>query len=236
MSPLCLPLTTDYLFLSIQEEIEESKDYEVEEVVEEDNWEPDERAITDPEGFRINTWVNTLLGTEKEQEREREMIGIQTNGRSAIPRDSASTHGKTHCKRERLRKSERGEFSECCDWVKQNYNNFWNGVRITRSRERERNHFFISMIDITGKNYQELRVQKRERKQPSTIPDLPYLHWERTGHAPAGPYSVCISYYCSLLISCEIDKNISYMKFKQVLFSCEFHDKYNFLYFTVFVW
>lgn len=119
--------------------------------------------------------------------------------------------------------------------MKQNYNNFWNGVRITRSRERERNHFFISMIDITGKNYQELRVQKRERKQPSTIPDLPYLHWERTGHAPAGPYSVCISYYCSLLISCEIDKNISYMKFKQVLFSCEFHDKYNFLYFTIFV-
>ncbi|XP_065937258.1 LOW QUALITY PROTEIN: cilia- and flagella-associated protein 337 [Magallana gigas] len=84
-----------------EEEIEESKDYEVEEVVEEDNWEPDERAITDPEGFRINTWDNTLL----------------------------------------------------------------------------------------GKNYQELRVQKRERKQPSTIPDLPYLHWERTGHAPAGPYS-----------------------------------------------
>lgn len=72
MSPLCLLLTTVYLFLSIQEEIEESKDYEVEEVVEEDNWEPDERAITDPEGFRINTWVNTLLGTEKEQERERD--------------------------------------------------------------------------------------------------------------------------------------------------------------------
>lgn len=79
------------------------------------DWEPDERAIIDPEGFRINTWVNTLLGTEKEQEREREMIGIQTNGQSAIPRDSASTHGKTHCKRERLRKSERREFSECCD-------------------------------------------------------------------------------------------------------------------------
>lgn len=115
MSPLYLLLTTVYLFLSIQEEIEESKDYEMEEVVEEDNWEPDERAITDPEGFRINTWVNTLLGTEKEQEREREMIGIQTNGQSAIPRDSASTHGKTHCKRERLRKSERREFSECCD-------------------------------------------------------------------------------------------------------------------------
>ncbi|XP_062597738.1 WD repeat-containing protein 49-like [Saccostrea cucullata] len=42
---------------------------------------------------------------------------------------------------------------------------------------------------LLGKHYQELRVQKRERKQPSTIPDLPYLHWERTGHAPAGPYS-----------------------------------------------
>lgn len=69
MSPLCLLLRTVYLFLSIQEEIEESKDYEMEEVVEEDSWEPDERAITDPEGFRINTWDNTLLGTERERER-----------------------------------------------------------------------------------------------------------------------------------------------------------------------
>ena len=48
------------------------------------------------------------------------------------------------------------------------------------------------LFSAAGKNYQELRVQKRERKQPSTIPDLPYLHWERTGHAPAGPYSVRI--------------------------------------------
>ncbi|XP_025081449.1 WD repeat-containing protein 49-like isoform X2 [Pomacea canaliculata] len=42
---------------------------------------------------------------------------------------------------------------------------------------------------VLGKDYQELRVQKRERRQPSTIPDLPYLHWERTGAPPAGPYS-----------------------------------------------
>ncbi|KAK3094556.1 hypothetical protein FSP39_003370 [Pinctada imbricata] len=42
---------------------------------------------------------------------------------------------------------------------------------------------------LLGKNYQESRVRKRERKQPGTIPDLPYLHWERTGQAPAGPYS-----------------------------------------------
>ena len=45
-----------------QEEIEESGENEEEEEEEEDNWEPDERAITDPEGFRINTWDNTLLG------------------------------------------------------------------------------------------------------------------------------------------------------------------------------
>ncbi|XP_056003962.1 WD repeat-containing protein 49-like isoform X2 [Ostrea edulis] len=84
-----------------EEEIEEMGELETVVIVEEDNWEPDERAITNPEEYRINTWDNTFL----------------------------------------------------------------------------------------GKNYQELRVQKRERKQPSTIPDLPYLHWERTGHAPAGPYS-----------------------------------------------
>lgn len=40
-----------------------------------------------------------------------------------------------------------------------------------------------------GKQYQELRVQKRERKQPSTIPDLPYLYWERTRKPPAGPHA-----------------------------------------------
>ncbi|KAL5019580.1 hypothetical protein ScPMuIL_002472 [Solemya velum] len=40
-----------------------------------------------------------------------------------------------------------------------------------------------------GKDYQELRVKKRERRQPGLIEDLPYLHWERTGAAPTGPYS-----------------------------------------------
>lgn len=43
---------------------------------------------------------------------------------------------------------------------------------------------------LSGKDYQELRVQKRERRQPGTIPNLPYLHWEHTGQPPAGPYSV----------------------------------------------
>ncbi|XP_059162775.1 WD repeat-containing protein 49-like isoform X2 [Physella acuta] len=42
---------------------------------------------------------------------------------------------------------------------------------------------------VLGKDYQELRKQKRERRQPGTIPDLPYLHWEKTGAAPSGPYS-----------------------------------------------
>ena len=44
-------------------------------------------------------------------------------------------------------------------------------------------------FNISGQHYQEKRKQKRERKQPSTIPDLPYLHWERTGAPPAGPYN-----------------------------------------------
>ncbi|XP_035829374.1 uncharacterized protein LOC101863074 [Aplysia californica] len=55
----------------------------------------------------------------------------------------------------------------------------------------EPSHYRINTWDRTvlGKDYQELRVQKRERRQPGTIPDLPYLHWERTGAPPAGPYS-----------------------------------------------
>ena len=42
-----------------------------------------------------------------------------------------------------------------------------------------------------GKAYQEKRIDKRERRQPQIIPDLPYLNWEKTGQAPAGPYAVC---------------------------------------------
>ncbi|XP_060554544.1 WD repeat-containing protein 49-like, partial [Ruditapes philippinarum] len=41
-----------------------------------------------------------------------------------------------------------------------------------------------------GKEYQESRRNKRQRQQPGTIPDLAYLHWERTGAPPSGPYSV----------------------------------------------
>ena len=51
----------------------------------------------------------------------------------------------------------------------------------------------------TGKDYQELRVKKRERRQPGVIQDLAYLHWERTGQPPAGPYSVSLSI---LVVSC----------------------------------
>ncbi|XP_033126562.1 WD repeat-containing protein 49-like isoform X2 [Anneissia japonica] len=43
-----------------------------------------------------------------------------------------------------------------------------------------------------GKGYQEVRSRKRERKQPGTIPDLPYLTSERTGQTPAGPYGALI--------------------------------------------
>lgn len=42
---------------------------------------------------------------------------------------------------------------------------------------------------ILGKAYQEKRIDKRERRQPQVIPDLPYLNWEKTGQAPAGPYA-----------------------------------------------
>jgi len=43
---------------------------------------------------------------------------------------------------------------------------------------------------FSGKSYKESREDKRRRRQPGTIPDLAYLHWEKTGQAPAGPYSV----------------------------------------------
>ncbi|THD24410.1 WD repeat-containing protein 49 [Fasciola hepatica] len=41
---------------------------------------------------------------------------------------------------------------------------------------------------ILGKEYQEMRLCKRQRKQPQTIPDLPYLHGERFGRPNYGPY------------------------------------------------
>ncbi|XP_077981287.1 cilia- and flagella-associated protein 337-like isoform X2 [Glandiceps talaboti] len=44
-------------------------------------------------------------------------------------------------------------------------------------------------ITRLGKEYQESRVTKRERRQPGVIPNLPYLHWESTGQPPAGPYA-----------------------------------------------
>ncbi|XP_064596054.1 WD repeat-containing protein 49-like isoform X2 [Liolophura sinensis] len=84
--------------------VEEEKEEEPEAVLEpviDSGWEPDERAINDPDNYRVNTWESTLL----------------------------------------------------------------------------------------GKDYQELRVKKRVRRQPNTIPNLPYLHGERTGQPPAGPYS-----------------------------------------------
>ncbi|XP_013414484.2 WD repeat-containing protein 49-like [Lingula anatina] len=40
-----------------------------------------------------------------------------------------------------------------------------------------------------GKTYQETRTHKRERRQPKVMPNLPYLHWERTGDPPAGPFA-----------------------------------------------
>ena len=45
-----------------------------------------------------------------------------------------------------------------------------------------------------GKQYQEQRMKKRERKQPGTIPDLPYLNWEKTGQPPSGPFAVSIHF------------------------------------------
>ena len=49
-----------------------------------------------------------------------------------------------------------------------------------------------------GKAYQEKRIDKRERRQPQIIPDLPYLNWEKTGQAPAGPYAVCRDFILQL--------------------------------------
>ena len=60
----------------------------------------------------------------------------------------------------------------------------------------------VLLCVVLGKDYQELRVKKRQRRQPGTIPNLPYLHWEKTGDPPAGPYAVsthanCFSWFDS---------------------------------------
>ncbi|CAL8105784.1 unnamed protein product [Calicophoron daubneyi] len=41
---------------------------------------------------------------------------------------------------------------------------------------------------LLGKEYQEVRAKKRQRKQPQSIPDLPYLYGERVGRPNYGPY------------------------------------------------
>jgi len=52
-------------------------------------------------------------------------------------------------------------------------------------------YIFLCIINkLAGKGYQELKVRKRARRQPEIIQDLPYLHWERTGQPPLGPYGV----------------------------------------------
>lgn len=48
----------------------------------------------------------------------------------------------------------------------------------------------IRLTFVSGKSYQEERGGKRERRQPMSIPNLPYLTWEKTGQPPAGPYAV----------------------------------------------
>ncbi|XP_074661966.1 cilia- and flagella-associated protein 337-like isoform X2 [Tubulanus polymorphus] len=40
-----------------------------------------------------------------------------------------------------------------------------------------------------GKSYQEYHSNKRERRQPEIIPDLPYVHQDRSVAPPVGPYS-----------------------------------------------
>ena len=35
-----------------------------------------------------------------------------------------------------------------------------------------------------------MKVRKRARRQPEIIQDLAYLHWEKTGQPPLGPYGV----------------------------------------------
>ena len=62
----------------------------------------------------------------------------------------------------------------------------------TKSTQKETQRTLIHQkyCLVPGKEYQESRRNKRQRQQPGTIPDLAYLHWERTGAPPSGPYSV----------------------------------------------
>jgi hypothetical protein len=43
---------------------------------------------------------------------------------------------------------------------------------------------------ILGKTYQELRTNKRERKQPGFIQSEEFIAWDKTGQAPGGIYGV----------------------------------------------
>jgi hypothetical protein len=43
---------------------------------------------------------------------------------------------------------------------------------------------------ILGKSYQELRTNKRPRKQPSHVASDEFTNWEKTGQAPGGLYGV----------------------------------------------
>ncbi len=44
---------------------------------------------------------------------------------------------------------------------------------------------------ILGRSYQELRVNKRDRKQPNFKKSEEYLNWEKTGQVRGGLYGVC---------------------------------------------
>ncbi len=54
---------------------------------------------------------------------------------------------------------------------------------------------------ILGKTYQELRTNKRERKQPGLIQSEEFIAWDKTGQAPGGIYGVIIYFKMQAFIS-----------------------------------
>ncbi len=46
------------------------------------------------------------------------------------------------------------------------------------------------MLIFLGKSYQESRMTKRDRKQPTKIVSDEFKMWEKTGQAPGGLYGV----------------------------------------------
>ena len=69
-------LTSIQIFYDKQEEELEEKETEEETPLLDEDWEPDERAVTDLQGYRIHVWDSTILGNVKFSQTCRNTTGL----------------------------------------------------------------------------------------------------------------------------------------------------------------